>query len=128
MARFESVGNTTVNIDKIRTYYKIAAEPDTLIVELDNGETYRARDKFGYLEDCLEGNNFVVQVIPCSKPLYAWYKDDEGEHSRPVHYLGLCANGCVRPLDVRDSENIGFADEACNYTGLHEKALRRPQD
>jgi hypothetical protein len=46
MARFEYIDKTMVNVDKIRACYRRAGEPDVLIMELDNGETYEAYDKY----------------------------------------------------------------------------------
>lgn len=125
MARFEHIGNTMVNVDKIRTCYRKIGEPDVLIVELDNGETCEAYDKKHVAEENLEGSSFIVQVIPCSKPLYARYCDENEEFDCPVYYLALCADGYVRPLSMCEGEGMDFADDAGNYVGLYSERLRK---
>ncbi len=125
MARFEHIGKTMVNVDKIRACYRRAGEPDVLIVELDNGETCEAYDKYHVVERNLEGSNFITQVIPCTKPLYARYQDEYEDFDCPIYYLALCADGCVRPLDACTGEWIDFADDTGNYAGLYSERLRK---
>lgn len=69
----------------------------------------------------MDKKDFITQVVPCTKPLYARYREDDGrEYNCPVYYLALCADGEVRPLDV--CEYVDFADIADNYVGLYSES------
>lgn len=123
MARFENVAGTTINVDKIKAYYRMSTDRNVLVVELENREVYKAHDKHCCLEKRLDGSDFITQVIPCPKPLCARYREDDGkEYGYPVYYLGLCADGYVRPLDICGGDGICFADDASNYVGLYSES------
>lgn len=129
MARFEWIGNTMVNVDKVRTCYRKVDEPDVLIVELDNGEVCKHPGKSCWMEEQIEGGSFIAQVIPCPKLLYARYKEDDGrEYDYPVYYLALCADGYVRPLDIAGCDGVCFADDADNFVGLFSERAEKEND
>ena len=72
----------------------------------------------------MDKKDFITQVIPCIRPLYARYReDDEREFESPIDYLGLCANGEVRPLKVCEDIGVDFADVVDNYVGLYNESL-----
>ncbi len=123
MSRFEEINGLNVNIDKIRCFWREGECGETLVVELDNGKRIRRHDERKAIQMSIEGESHVVQVIPCIKPLYARYTEEGKEMEYPIYYLGLCADGYARPLDVYGDVGMIFADEACNYIGLYSEAL-----
>ncbi len=128
MSRFattiQTIGNfegiVDVNVDKVAKFWRVLGRNDILRLQLDNGETMDVLDKHFTVERELEGRDHVVQVIPPTYPLYARYEGDEkGDIERPIRYLGLCANGDVRPLELCN-DGLCFADEADDFIGLRE--------
>ena len=125
MSRFAKIGIRNVNIDKIRCYWNEGEAYDDIVVQLDDGKTIRAHDERSIAEGDIIGRNHITQIIPCIKTLYARYEIDGNEVEYPVYYLGLCADGFVRPLDVCGYDGVGFADESRNYIGLYSETLDR---
>lgn len=118
MSRFETVGGHVVNVEKIKKMWRDAFKH--LYVEFDNGDVMDVRDERYIYERAIGGRDHVVQVIPPTYPLYARYEGDEkGDIERPIRYLGLCANGDVRPLELCN-DGLCFADEADDFIGLRE--------
>lgn len=69
----------------------------------------------------MDKRDFITQVISCTKILYARYRGSDGKcFDCPVYYLALCADGCIRPLDV--NVDVCFADDASNYVGLYSES------
>lgn len=119
MSRFEMVGGYTVNVDRIKKMWRDELRT-RLYVELDDGMTLDVKDERCMYEQVLEGHEHVVQVIPVTYPLYATYEGDEkGNIQRPIRYMGLCADGEVRPLDTY-SGGLCFADEVDDFIGICE--------
>ncbi len=117
-SKFEN-GEVTINTDKVEKLWRIGNK-STLHVCLCNGHTMEVLDERHDIERAIEGRDRVVQVIPPTYPLYARYEGDEkGDIERPIRYLGLCANGDVRPLELCN-DGLCFADEADDFVGLRE--------
>ncbi len=119
MVRFEKIGDTYVNVDKIRCFWR-EENGKVLAVELDDGQVLRTRDvRYGLLEERISGSGHIVQVIPCVKPLYVRYRGEAREiYESPVDYIALCANGDIRPLETCGMDGMLFFDEMSNYVGL----------
>lgn len=128
MNRFEEIGNVNVNIDKIRCFYREGERGENIIVELDDGRRVKAHDKRKIIEGFIRGDSHIIQVIPCVKQLYARYIENGKEFECPIYYLGLCADGYVRPLDVYGMENMMFADDVGNYIGLYSETLEEEKE
>ena len=122
MARFIEVAGTHLNVDKIKSYYHTfnCGKP-ILCVKTDDGNVHYETDRGCLMEESLRGNDFIVQVIPCVKPLYARYEEAESICEYPVDYLGLCADGTVRPLGVFGN-GVQFCDKTGNFIGLSENS------
>lgn len=120
MARFEKIGDTYVNVDKIRCFWREGEKGEFLAVELDDGQVLRTRDvRYGLLEEQISGSEHIVQVIPCVKPLYVRYRNEYREiYESPIDYIALCANGDIRPLETCGMDGILFFDDMSNYVGL----------
>mgnify|MGYP001064870163 CR=1 FL=1 len=124
MSRFEMVGNIYVNVDKIRLFWREGEEGEILAVELDNGKVLRTHDERGGWQNTISGYEHIVQIMPCTKPLYMRYRGESGEIlESPVYYVGVCADGCVRPLEVCGADEIFFADDISNFVGLYSETL-----
>ena len=122
MSRFKEIGSTYVNIDKIETFWR--DDKNVLTVELDDGQTLRTRDVMHALENSIIGYDYIVQVIPCIKPLYIRYKgENEKKYESPIYYMGLCASGDVRPLEVCGVDIVCFADDMSNFIGIYNETL-----
>ena len=123
MSRFERISGRYINVDKIRCYWREGERGECIAVELDDGGMLREHDVRRMIERCIDGVFHIVQIIPCIKPLYARYTEDGKEVESPIYYLGLCASGHARPLDICGADGVGFADESCNYVGLYCETL-----
>lgn len=122
MSRFVNIGGYNLNVDKIRSYnFNGSDKGRKLIVEMDNGDIYT--DYSASREDFILGHDHIVQVIPCTKPLYMRYRDGEEFREDPVHYLALCGDGYIRPLEVCGCEGFFFADDFINYLGLYPVSM-----
>lgn len=119
MSRFETVGGHMVNVERVKKMWRDESNK-CLYVELDGGHVMDVRDERHDIERAIEGRDRVVQVIPPTYPLYARYEGDEkGDIERPIRYLGLCADGRIRPLELCN-DGLFFADEADDFIGLRE--------
>jgi len=109
-----------INVDMVRGFWRVLGKKGILRVQLDNGETVDVLDGDSMIERLLEGREHIVQVFPVVHPLYATYKGDEkSDIERPIRYMGLCANGEVRPLELC-SDGLCFADDVDDFIRLHE--------
>ncbi|MCL2576091.1 MAG: hypothetical protein FWE33_06630 [Defluviitaleaceae bacterium] len=90
---------TFFNADNIRsfqrlrdgTWHVILYDDNTFII--DEPSPSRARRM-------LEGSNFVIQMMPIPKPMWVVFRHEDGVVSDVVEvlFLGLCADGHVRPV------------------------------
>lgn len=124
VSRFEMICNTYVNVDRIRSFWREGEKREILVVELDDGQVLKERDERCVCENNINGYEHIIQIIPCIKPLYVRYRGEGGkEYEYPIYYIGLCASGYVRPLDVCGADEIFFADDASNFVGLYSESL-----
>lgn len=115
MVRFEFVDGGYVNMDCIKEYHQTYDKK--VFIKYKDGRSETVSD--GYIK-FLSGEEFITQVIPCTKPLYAVYKDSGTVVSEcEVDYLGLCADGHIRGLILCD-DYFEIADTISNFAGLHE--------
>ncbi len=121
MSRFVSLGAFAVNADKVRRFWRVSDYEHILKLELDDGRILDVTDGYFAYENALEGREHIIQVFPVAYPLYATYKGDErSDIERPIRYMGLCANGEVRPLELC-SDGLCFADDTDDFIELHEE-------
>lgn len=124
MVRFEKIGNTYVNVDKIRSFWRDSTKDEILVVKLDDGDVLRTHDERSGWQNAISGYEHIVQVIPCIKPLYVRYRGEDGnECESPVYYMGLCASGDIRPLEICGADMVYFADDMSNFIGLYIETL-----
>ena len=118
MSRFIYINGDYINSNQV---VRTERRGEYLGVYLKNEKYERIHDKYRVYEEEINGEDFIVQVIPCVKPLYVNYREDADKIvERPIYYLGLCASGYVRPLDIYGYEGVMFADDASNYLGLYD--------
>ncbi|MCD8383315.1 MAG: hypothetical protein LUC30_10485 [Clostridiales bacterium] len=72
--------------------------------------------------DRVFGRDNVVQAFPVDG-LYANYRSKEGPYQDKVLFMGVCANGEVRPMSGLLDGYVYFMDEGRNYEGLSDEIL-----
>ena len=121
MSIFIEFKDTLVNIGKIKEIS--LARKDALRIAFDDGST-EVYSTYGDADRAAETlAKTVVQIIPCTAPLYNVYKDDgeKGVHFHErVQFLALCADGAVRSFADADMDLV-LADEADNFRGIFTK-------
>lgn len=96
MSRFVDVMGKRINMDTIAQYWR--TRNDTICIEFTNGESENVPFS-NFLLNQLDGEDFVVQIIPVTEPIYYVGQDENKQYrASPIHYLGVCANGMVKAL------------------------------
>lgn len=117
MSRFEQIdSNKWINTDTIK---KIEVDGyGRAFITLNDGSVSMTNDN---CINYLLGSETIVQVIPVAIPTMAVYEDsDTGkEFKEEIHYLGLTAEGCIRPLCVSDGF-YDIADRSDSFVGIEE--------
>lgn len=129
--RFIEIDGNHFNADAIQTYYFTDSGHLTIIFK--NGEVVTSKTGTGiFMRDTLSGARYIVQVIPCDAPIWAvWHTGDDTHYTERVRFLGLCADGELRAVqlcdgyfDVEDSSNlIGlyYEDGLSRFANLERK-------
>ena len=116
---FFRIRNIRINAGKVRDI-SIARE-DALSITFDNGET-EIFDTYGDAHYDIEKiEKTIVQLIPCTMPVYNVYKHTDGSYSHErVGYFALCADGEIRSLN---KANMFFelADESSDFIGYFDE-------
>lgn len=96
MSRFVDVIGKRINMDAVARYWPTANK--TIRIEFTNGECENVPFS-NFLLQQLDGEDFVVQIIPVTEPIYYVWQDENKQYwAFPIHYLGVCANGLVKAL------------------------------
>ncbi|WP_313132801.1 hypothetical protein [Anaerocolumna sp.] len=115
MAQFEYINGSHINKDIIKEFYQTTDRK--VVIKYKDGTSEKVPDS--YL-NFLSGENFIIQVIPCVKTLYAAFgKNGDIVGEDTVYYLGLCADGNVRGL-ICNENYFEIADTVSNFVGLFE--------
>ena len=123
MTQFKYIGGNYINEDFIKEFFETTGR-QVLITYKDGTKEMVST---GYLSS-LSGEDFITQVIPCVKPLYAAYSDNGSVVDEDiVHYLGLCSDGSVRGLVLSDGI-FETANTVSNFIGLYETSQYKKGD
>lgn len=123
MARFEYIDGSYINLEFIKEFY----ETNGSKISIKYKDGTKEMVSTGYLSS-LSGEDFITQVIPCVKPLYAAYSDNGSVVDEDiVHYLGLCSDGSVRGLVLSDGI-FETANTVSNFIGLYETSQYKKGD
>lgn len=86
MDRFVDISGTHTNVDSISNYWMSKAKSLHVVFTNDDVKTVPHPDAQMVLED-LNGENYIVQIIPCQLPIYAVWKEEDNTHfAVPVHF------------------------------------------
>ncbi len=113
MANIIQYGAQYINLDYLVRAYPNGKET---ILEMANGKTIRMPKD---IDNLLSGRQNVVQAFPV-EGLYTIYNDKDGRYKEKVLFMGVCANGEIRPLSGLQDEFVYFMDEAGMYEGLSD--------
>jgi hypothetical protein len=104
--RFANIGNRFINMDRVQSYY--FTNNKQVVVVLVNGEHCVFNVGEGnYVREELGGAHHIVQVVPCTAPLWMVWALDDGTHfAEKVLFFGLCADGGIWPV----SSSEGYFD------------------
>lgn len=117
MNRFVDIGGTRTNVDSVSNYWMSKAKSLHLVFTNNEAKTVPHPSAKMVLED-LNGKNHIVQIIPCQFPIYAvWQEEDNSHFAVPVHFLGLCADGEMRGLQLFEGYFDIIGDG--NFLGLY---------
>lgn len=124
MSRFVDVRGKRINMDTVAQYWR--TPNGTIYIEFTNGESENVPYSDFQMEQ-LDGEDFVVQVVPVTEPIYHVWKDEDNQYwATPVHYLGVCADGVVKALDnvggyfeaTIDADGIYYKCQLSQYPGI----------
>lgn len=116
MKRFVNINGYYINTDFVKEFWrendgelKIAMSDDLIVTV--------PRNSANFVQKELMGEYFFTQVISAQDPVYAVFREDDGSYSSaPVHYLAVCADGCIRGVDCDGF--FDFFDNASNFEGI----------
>ena len=118
MSIFFKIRNIRINTGKVRDIAII--REDALGITFDDGKT-EIFDTYGDARlDIEKFEKTIVQLIPCTAPIYNVYKYKDGFSHERVDFFALCADGEVRSLDKADMF-FELAEESSNYIGYFDE-------
>lgn len=124
MTRFAKINNEYINVEDIRSFNWCMGN---VSIEHIDGicETYPNMGLFNELT----GQKHIIQVFPCTEPLYAVYDvddpDDPEDSASKAICLALCADGTIYPVELCDG-SFDIPSPTSNYVGtFRESELSR---
>lgn len=116
MSRFEYLSCGYVNIDTISHCEPATRTDKRCTVHFKDGRSIRVPH---YEEKYILGDQHIIQVFPCTEPVTAIYESDGEVFEEDVFYLGLCADGSIKPITLACG-TYEIIDEG-NFKGLFKK-------
>lgn len=129
MSRFEYLGCDYINVDTISHFEPATRTDKGCTVHFKDGRSIRVPH---YEEKYILGDQQIIQVFPCIEPVIAIYDGDGTVFEEDVFYLGLCADGSIKPItlacgtyEIIDVDNFKglFQKESC-YRSVKGERLR----
>ena len=119
MSIFIELGNKCINIDKIR---EIEIAQNNIINITFDDSSVGAYNTYEDAENAVvELTRTIVQLVPCTSPLYNVYKNRTGGYfHEQVDYVALCADGMVRSL-AKAEYSLTLAEEALHFVGCFDE-------
>ncbi|MCD8146759.1 MAG: hypothetical protein LUD84_05705 [Clostridiales bacterium] len=116
MATIIEIGEQLINLDYLVRAYRDGQE---IVLEMTGDLFLRVSlDEW----DRVFGRDNVVQAFPVDG-LYANYRSKESPYQDKVLFMGVCANGEIRPMSGLLDGYVYFMDEGRNYEGLSDEIL-----
>jgi hypothetical protein len=116
---FYKLNSYFVNIGKIRGIS--VAQKNAVQIIFDNGDSEIFSTNLDANIDLKLFRNTILQVIPCTAPLYNIYENEDNTtyFRERVHFLGLCADGEIRSFTCADGfMELVDIDMANNFIGF----------
>lgn len=116
MSRFEYLDCGYVNVDTISHCEPALRTDKKFTVHFKDGEKIKLPY---YDEERISGADHIIQVFPCTEPITAIYDCDGSVFEEDVFYLGLCADGSIKPI-LLACGTYEIIDDG-NFKGLFKK-------
>lgn len=115
---FRKVNGCYVNTDTISQAWDIG-NGKAKVVYTDGRVDY----VLNYILDYIGGKDRIIQVIPVAVPTVALFSNGDGStFMEDIYYLGLCADGDIRPLAL-EASGFEFVDDLRNFIRLEHKEV-----
>lgn len=120
MATIIDCGDQLINLDYLIRAYQDGSE---MVLEMTNDLFLRLPiDRWNQVS----GRDNVVQAFPV-EGLYAYYRDNEAPYQEKVLFMGVCANGEIRPMSGLLDGYVYFMD-VFDYDGLSDEILEEDSE